>query len=195
MHVDTDSRTESIVSEHDTLLCWRSCPDCYTWQAGRVILGTADSTMHRFTEAVKGAGLVVQGADKAYRKVEVRKCTTLVITQHRTSTPPWKSLEVAEVHFHNFHPLPLQPGSPKPLKVQEITSALPHWVTISQWGLKCNGEVATASQRGLQNWQDNLKDSKSAKCLRAARAEPPSTMARPELSGCGPRVHLLLETD
>ena len=47
-------------------------PDSYTWQAGRIILGIGDSTMHRFTKAVLDAGLVAQGTDKTYRKVEVR---------------------------------------------------------------------------------------------------------------------------
>jgi len=32
-----------------------------------------ESTMHRFVKAAKAAGMLVQNADGAYRKVEVRK--------------------------------------------------------------------------------------------------------------------------
>jgi hypothetical protein len=48
-------------------------PDPFTWKTGRLLLDIGESTMHRFVKAAKAAGMLVQGADGVYRKVEVRK--------------------------------------------------------------------------------------------------------------------------
>jgi hypothetical protein len=66
-----EDRERSVHARYVAFL--QKLPDSYTWQAGRVSLGISDSTMHRFTKAVTEAGLVSQGIDKLYRKVEVRK--------------------------------------------------------------------------------------------------------------------------
>lgn len=48
-------------------------PDSFNWKAGRLILEIGESTMYRFVEAAKAVGMLVQGVDGVYRKVEVRK--------------------------------------------------------------------------------------------------------------------------
>ena len=58
---------------HDPDSALNSSHDSFTWQEARLALGIGESTMHRFMKAVTQAGLVVQGPDKVYQKVEGRK--------------------------------------------------------------------------------------------------------------------------
>jgi hypothetical protein len=48
-------------------------PDSFAWKEGRIALGISDSTMHRFIRAVIKSGMLTQGPDGIYHKVEVRK--------------------------------------------------------------------------------------------------------------------------
>jgi hypothetical protein len=66
-----EDRDRSVIARYAEFL--KQLPDSFTWKAGRLILGIAESTMHRFMKAIQAAGLVVQGPDGAYRKLEERK--------------------------------------------------------------------------------------------------------------------------
>jgi hypothetical protein len=66
-----EDREHSIKARHADYL--EKLPDSFTWTAGRLILGIGESTMHRFIKEAKSVGMLTQGADGAYRKVEVRK--------------------------------------------------------------------------------------------------------------------------
>lgn len=66
-----EDRDHSIRARYAEFL--EKLPDDFTWKAGRLVLGLADSTMHRFTKAAKSTGMLVQSADGTYHKVKERK--------------------------------------------------------------------------------------------------------------------------
>ena len=66
-----ENREHSIKARYANFL--EKLPESFTWKAGRLVLDIAESTMHRFLKDAKAAGMLVQGTDGGYRKVEVRK--------------------------------------------------------------------------------------------------------------------------
>jgi hypothetical protein len=66
-----EDREHSILARYAEFL--KQLPDTFTWKTAKLLLKISDSTMQRFIKAVLKAGLVVQGPDVSYRKVEVRK--------------------------------------------------------------------------------------------------------------------------
>jgi hypothetical protein len=66
-----EDREHSILARYAEFL--KQLPDTFPWKTAKQLLNISDSTMHRFTKSVLKAGLLVQGPDGAYHKVEVRK--------------------------------------------------------------------------------------------------------------------------
>jgi len=66
-----ENQEHSIRARYGAFL--EKLPDAFKWTSGRLLLGISESTMHRFVKATKKAGMLMQGEDGTYRKVEGRK--------------------------------------------------------------------------------------------------------------------------